>query len=179
MNDLMTKSFLSYVELKKQAEMDLEAEAEADIEIGKLKPKDEENLSQISEAYREGSPVDRTRISVTNGLRSKLRDMMNDFNSLRERILWDHRETLKRRYYNATGSEASEEVVEKMMTGSSQGEKMDDIEENVAIAGNFISGGTNSLVYAKQMKKGKKWVYWVWAVGLIILLVCFISMLTS
>ncbi|RVW60569.1 Syntaxin-112 [Vitis vinifera] len=61
----------------------------------------------------------------------------------------------------------------------SQGEKMDDIEENVAIAGNFISGGTNSLVYAKQMKKGKKWVYWVWAVGLIILLVCFISMLTS
>ncbi|XP_034684137.1 syntaxin-112-like [Vitis riparia] len=299
MNDLMTKSFLSYVELKKQAEMDLEAEAEADIEIGKLKPKDEENLSQffeevaaiktvmeeitnlvrdlhnlneetksthsakvlrglrdrmdsnaltilrkakvvkarleaidksnvrnrrISEAYREGSPVDRTRISVTNGLRSKLRDMMNDFHSLRERILWDHRETLKRRYYNATGSEASEEVVEKMMTGSvqieafegktggdlvnrernealreiqrsldklrqvfldmavlveSQGEKMDDIEENVAIAGNFVSGGTNSLVYAKQMKKGKKWVYWVWAVGLIILLVCFISMLTS
>ena len=300
MNDLMTKSFLSYVELKKQAEMDLEAEAEADIEIGKLKPKDEENLSQffeevaaiktvmeeitnlvrdlhnlneetksthsakvlrglrdrmdsnaltilrkakvvkarleaidksnvrnrrISEAYREGSPVDRTRISVTNGLRSKLRDMMNDFHSLRERILWDHRETLKRRYYNATGSEASEEVVEKMMTGSvqieafegktggdlvnrernealreiqrsldklhqvfldmavlveSQGEKMDDIEQNVAIAGNFISGGTNSLVYAKQMKKkGKKWVYWVWAVGLIILLVCFISMLTS
>lgn len=300
MNDLMTKSFLSYVELKKQIQMDVEAE-EADIEKGELKPKDEENLSQffeevaaiktvmeeitnlvldlhnlneetksthsakvlhglrdrmdsnavailrkakvvkarleaidksnvrnrkISEAYREGSPVDRTRISVTNGLRSKLRDMMNDFNSLRESIVRDHRESLKRRYYNATGSEASEEVVEKMITGSvqieefegktvvgdlvnrernealkeiqrsldklhqvfldmavlveSQGERMDDIEHNVAIAGDFINGGTNSIFYAKQMKKkGKKWVYWVWAVGFIILLVCFISMLTT
>ena len=298
MNDLMTKSFLSYVELKKQVEMDLEAEA--DIEKGKLEPKDEENLSQffeevaaiktvmeeitnlildlqnlneetksthstkvlhglrdrmdsnalsilrkakvvkarlqaidksnarnheISEGYGEGSSVDRTRKSVTNGLRSKLRDMMNDFNSLREKIVRDHRETLKRRYYNATGSEANEEVVEKMVTGSiqieefegktvgdlvirernealkeiqrsldklhqvfldmavlveTQGERMDNIEHNVAIAGDFINGGTNSLFYAKQMKKkGKKWVYWVWAVGLIILLVCFISMLTT
>ncbi|OMO56939.1 hypothetical protein CCACVL1_26153 [Corchorus capsularis] len=302
MNDLMTKSFLSYVELKKQAEKDV-AEEDLDMEKGQtqLNPIDEQNLSQffqevasikitmeeitnlvfdlqtlneetksthsakvlrglrdrmeadavsilrkakivkarlesldksnitnrrISEAYKEGTCVDRTRILITNGLRVKLREMMNEFQGLREKILSDHKEDLKRRYYNATGEFPTEEVIEKMVSGSgdkvqlfaekvgmdlrskerheavrdlqrslqrlhqvfldmavlveTQGEKIDDIEENVANAGEFISGGTNSLYYANQMKKKKKaWVYWVWGVGLIILLVCIISMLTS
>ena len=47
MNDLMTKSFLSYVELKKQAMKDLEAGPE--IEMGQLDPVDEKNLSQFFE----------------------------------------------------------------------------------------------------------------------------------
>ncbi|XP_075655216.1 syntaxin-112-like [Castanea sativa] len=297
MNDLMTKSFLSYVELKKQAKKDIEAEI--DLEASQLNPSDEQNLSQffqevdatkaemeeitnllfdlqhlneesksthsakilrglrdrmdsdmvavlrkakivkarleavdqsnvtnrrVSEAYKEGSHVDRTRILVTSGLRVKLRDMMNDFQSLREQILSDHKEDLKRRYYTATGEVPSQEVIDKMISGSvkiqlfeanteldlrskerhealmdiqrsltklhqifldmavlveTQGEKMDDIEENVANAGHFISGGTNSLYYANQMKKNKAWVYWVWAVMVIILLVCVISMLAS
>ncbi|TXG59665.1 hypothetical protein EZV62_014238 [Acer yangbiense] len=295
MNDLMTKSFLSYVELKKQAGKDIEADL--DIERGQLSPKDEQNLSQffqevsvikvemeeitnllfdlqnlnegtksthsakllrgqrdrmesdtvsvlrkakivkarlealdksnvtnraISHDFREGSSVDRTRVSVTNGLRAKLRDLMNDFQSLREKIWSDYKKDLKRRYYNATGEEPSEEVIEKMISrggkvqtfddmdlGSrerheavmdiqrsltklhqvfldmavlveTQGEKIDDIEENVVSAGDYISGGTNSLYYANQMKNKKKpWVFWVWAVGFIILLVCFISLLIS
>ncbi|KAJ4714355.1 putative Syntaxin [Melia azedarach] len=298
MNDLMTKSFLSYVELKKQAQKDLEADL--DIERGQLNPNDEENLSQffqevsaikdemegiahllfdlqnlnegtksthsakvlrglrdrmesdtvtvlrktkivkarlesldksnisnrrLSQAFKEGSSVDRTRISVTNGLRVKLRDLMNNFQILREKILSDYKEDLKRRYYNATGEQPTEEAIEKVILGGgkvetlegktemdlrskekheavmdiqrsltklhqvfldmavlveTQGEKMDDIEENVANAGNFINGGTNSLYYANQMKKKKRaWVCWVWAVGFIILLVCLISLLTS
>ncbi|CAK9152383.1 unnamed protein product [Ilex paraguariensis] len=298
MNDLMTKSFLNYVELKKQSQMDLEAEK--DIELGQLSPTDEENLSQffqeveaikadmeeitnllidlqnlneetksthsakvlrglrdrmdsdmvsvlrkakivksrlealdksnvgnrrISVAYSEGSAVDRARVLITNGLRAKLRDMMNNFQTLRERILSDYKESLRRRYYNSTGAVPSEEVIETMVSGSGkveifegrtelnlenkekheavmdiqrslnklhqvfldmavlveiQGEQIDDIEHNVVNAGSYISGGTNSLFYAKQIKKkGKKWAYWVWAVGLIILLVCFIAMLNS
>ena len=298
MNDLMTKSFLSYVELKKQAQKDLEANL--DIETGQiLNPRDEENLSQfyqevaeiksemeeitnllsdlqtlneeaksthstkilrglrdrmdsdvvailrkvrivktrlenldqsnaknrkVSDAYREGSPVDRTRISVTNGLRVKLREMMNNFQSLRDKIVEDHKEDLRRKYYCTTGELPSEEVIEKMVSGAMkvemfegktevdmgnkvrhetvidiqrslnklhqvfldmavlveiQGEKMDDIEENVANAGNFINGGTSSLYYANQMKKKNKWVYWVWAVMVIIILVCIISTLAS
>lgn len=298
MNDLMTKSFLSYVELKKQAQTDLEADL--DIEKGQtLGPKDEENLSQFyqevamvkseieeitnllsdlqalneeaksthstkilrglrdrtdsdvvailrklrtvkarlesldqsnvnnrktSEAYREGSPVDRTRVSITNGLRAKLRDIMRSFQSLRVKIVADHKEDLRRKYYCVIGELPSEEAVERMVSGAmkvefldgkteadignkarhetvldiqksldklhqvfldmavlveAQGEKMDDIEENVVNAGYFINGGTNSLYYANQMKKKTKWVYWVWAVVIIILLVCFISMLVS
>ncbi|XWS42079.1 hypothetical protein CRYUN_Cryun17cG0138100 [Craigia yunnanensis] len=298
MNDLMTKSFLSYVELKKQVEKDQETDLDMEKGLDQLNPTDEKNLSQffeevelikitmeeitnlvfdlqtlnedtksthsakilrglrdrmesdtvsiirkakivkarlesldrsnatnrrLSEAYKEGTCVDRTRISITNGLRVKLREMMNDFQALRENILLDHKEDLKRRYYNATGELPSEDVLEKVISGSgkvqlfaekvemdlrsnerhetvmdiqrslqklhqvfldmavlveAQGEKMDDIEENVANAGNFISGGTNSLYYANQMKK-KAWVSWVWAVALIILLVCIISMLAS
>jgi len=57
-----------------------------------------------------------------------------------------------------------------------QGEKMDDIEENVTNAGNFLSGGTNSLYHANQMKKKRKtWFLWVFAVMLIIIFVCIIS----
>ncbi|MCL7045370.1 hypothetical protein MKW94_007071 [Papaver nudicaule] len=193
MNDLMTKSFVSYVELKKQAMKDLETGP--DIEIGRLGPTDEENLShffeevsiikkemedvrnlltdlqdlneetksthsvkvlrglrdrmdsdmvavlrkakiikarlesldksnvtnrEISLMYREGSPVDRTRISVTNGLRIKLRGLMNDFKTLRERIVLEHKEGLKRRYFNATGEKPSDEVIDKMISEGGQ-----------------------------------------------------------
>ncbi|XVF17921.1 hypothetical protein REPUB_Repub10bG0166400 [Reevesia pubescens] len=300
MNDLMTKSFLSYVELKKQAEKDLEVDLDIEKGLsGQINSTDEKNLSQffkevesmkitmeeitslvfdlqilneetksthsakvlrglrdrmesdtvsilrkaktvkarlesldrsnitnrrLSETYKEGSCVDRTRISITNGLKVKLREMMNGFQGLREKILSDHKEDLKKRYYNATGELPSEDVLEKVVSGGekvqlfaenmemdlrskerheavmdiqrslqrlhqvflnmavlveAQGEKLDDIEENVANAGNFVSGGTNSLYYANQMKKKKAWVYWVSAVAVIILLVCIISMLAS
>ncbi|KAL4353527.1 hypothetical protein GQ457_06G035900 [Hibiscus cannabinus] len=275
MNDLLTKSFLSYAELKKQAEKDLESDLDVENGVGKgkLNPTDE-NLSRffqevasikitmeeitnlvfdlqtlneetesthsakllrglrdrmesntvsilrktkmvkeklesldrsnasnrrLSDAYKEGTYVDRTRISVTIGLRANLRQMMKDFNALRDKILSDHS---RRIYYNATGEFPVQDMLEKAgkvemdsrheavmdMQRSLQrlnqafldmavlveahGEKMDDIEENVANGGDFISGGTN------QMKKKKK-TAWVWGVVLIILLVCIISMLAS
>ncbi|XP_075512662.1 syntaxin-112-like [Primulina tabacum] len=297
MNDLMTKSFLSYVELKKQGQLDLEEDR--DIEIGQLNRTDESNLSQffqeveaikndmdeitnllidlrnldeetksaysakilrglrdrmdsdmvdvlrkantlkarlealdksnisnrrISVRYVEGSAVDRTRILTTNGLRAKLKDIMKGFQNLREKIRLDYKESLKRKYYNATGEYPSEEVVEKMISGNgsveifqhkteaylenkerhegvidiqrslnklhqvfldmavmveTQGKQIDDIEHIVASAGSFISGGTNSLFYAKQRKEGKKWLCWVWAVGFIIILVCLVAMFTN
>lgn len=291
MNDLMTKSFLSYVELKKQAMKDLEAGPE--IEIGQLDPTDERDLSQFFEEVTKikadmeeisnllldlqdlneetkstcsakvlrglrdrinsdmvtvlrkakaiksklealdksnvgGRPsssaaVDRTRNSVTNGLRVKLRDMMNDFQALREKIVKDHKEGLKRRYYNATGEEPSEEVIEKMVSGrgqigvfegkmdlvmenqerleavkeiqrsltelhgvfldmavlvETQGEQINDIEQNVANAGAYISGGTKELDRAKKMKKKKTWACWVGVFLLVLILVCVISVLS-
>ncbi|PPD69798.1 hypothetical protein GOBAR_DD33325 [Gossypium barbadense] len=262
MNDLMTKSFLSYVELKKQAEKDLESELDVEKGVGRLNPTDEMNLSKffqevasikitmeeitnlvfdlqtlnedtksthsakvvrglrdrmesdtvsilrkakivkarlesldksnannrrLSEAYKEGTYVDRTRISVTNGLRANLKQMMNDFQALREKILSDHKEDLKRRYFTVTGEFPTEDMLEKAVSGSendrfslketvemdlknkerheavmdiqrslqrlhqvfldmavlveTQGEKMDDIEENVA---NAVCGGSAS-----------------------------------
>ncbi|KAL3813189.1 hypothetical protein ACJIZ3_014457 [Penstemon smallii] len=300
MNDLMTKSFLSYAELKKQAQLDLEKEK--DFELGNLNYLDEENLSQffqeveviktdmqeishllldlqtlneetkstpsakilrglrdrmdsnmvdvlrkaklvksrlenldksntanrkMSASYIEGSAVDRTRVSTTNGLRVKLKDIMNGFQTLREKIVSDYKQGLMRRYYNATGEYPNEDLIENLVFGNgkiefmfgermemnlenkerheavmdiwrslnklhqvfldmavmveTQGEKIDDIEVNVAKAGSFISGGTNSLYYAKQMKNEgkKKWLFWVLAVGIIILLVCLVAMMTN
>ncbi|WOH00423.1 hypothetical protein DCAR_0519783 [Daucus carota subsp. sativus] len=298
MNDLMTKSFLSYVNLKKQARMDLQEEA--DIEKGLHNPTHELNLSQffeeveaikselesisklqydlqklneetkstrsakilrgirdrmdsnmvsvlrkakfirsrlssldksnvsnrrISVAYREGSTVDRTRISVTNGLRVKLKEMMIEFQLMRERILMDYKEYLKRRYYNMTGDVPREEMIEKMASGSgkieifegkaelhlenkerheaamdiqrslnklhqvfldmavlveAQGAGTNDIEHNVGSARSLVSGGTNSLLYAKQMKKeDRTWAYWLCAAGFVVVLVCFVAMLSA
>ncbi|PHT40372.1 Syntaxin-related protein KNOLLE [Capsicum baccatum] len=45
MNDLMTKSFFSYVELKKQAHLDLDTER--DLEMGQLSCTDVDNLSNF------------------------------------------------------------------------------------------------------------------------------------
>ncbi|EOA31097.1 hypothetical protein CARUB_v10014250mg [Capsella rubella] len=304
MNDLMTKSFLSYVELKKQAKTDMESDR--DLEKGEdfkfdFSPADEENLSGFFQeietiktlieeithllldlqnlneetksthstkilrglrdrmesnivtisrkanrvktlietleksnvanrtSFKEGSCVDRTRTSITNGVRAKLRDTMSEFHRLRERIFADYREDLKRKYFLATGEEPSNEDMEKMISGSrtgpglvktfevkpemdlktqerheavndikrslnrlhqvfldmavlveTQGDRIDDIEANVANAGSYVSGGTNSLYYANQMKKKtKSWVLWVSILGVLILLVCIISMLAS
>ncbi|CAN4083305.1 unnamed protein product [Withania somnifera] len=293
MNDLITKSFVSYVELKKQTHLDLETER--DLETGQLSHVQEDKLSnffheiqavmadieeitnllidlqnlneetktthgpkvlrglrdrmdsdmvsilrkakivkaklealdksnvanrKLAVAYAEATVVDRTRINMTNGLRVKLRDIMNDFQALKGKILSDYKDCLRRRYYNETGKEPTDEVVEKMVSGGSgkvetfaakremniddkdrheavmnlkrsldklhqvfldmavlietQGDQIDDIEHNMAIAGSFISGGTNSLFYAKQQqKKGVTWLCWVWAVVVIIFIVGF------
>ncbi|XVE49034.1 hypothetical protein DITRI_Ditri01bG0049500 [Diplodiscus trichospermus] len=295
MNNLMTKSFLSYVELKKQAMKDIEAEY--DLGMGQYDHGDEQNLSKffedvalikndmegithllldlqdlkqeaktthsakvlrgirdrrnsdmvtvlekarniksrlesldhsnienrnVSMAFNEGSHVDRTRVSVTNGLRCKLREMMIDFQSLREQIVEDHKQGLKRRYYNVTGEELSEEMAEKMSSGSggdggaqldtmfegktelvlensereealkelqrsltelhylfldmavlveTQGDNINDIENNVAQAGIHINGGTNGLFYAKQKKnKTRNWACWIGALVLVLVL---------
>ncbi|VFQ71864.1 unnamed protein product [Cuscuta campestris] len=185
MNDLMTKSFMSYVDLKKQAMKDLESGPNPDVEMGQLDPADETKLSLFFEevgsiksamdeisnllldlqdlneqskssqsakilhglrdrinsdmvavlrkakiiktkletldrsnpSRSDQTPIARTRISVTNGLRQKLRDLMNDFQSLRGEIVTEHKEGLKGSYCAATGREPSEETVEKLMAG--------------------------------------------------------------
>ncbi|KAJ1701501.1 hypothetical protein LUZ63_001280 [Rhynchospora breviuscula] len=197
MNNLMTKSFLSYAELKKQALDEPSADLEAANAAHTTTPAEEANLSQffeeidiiqseietingllsdltllhqeskslhvprllrgardrmdadmalilrnakiikarlqlldrsnitnrnLSKKFAEGSMVDRTRLSVTNGVRTKLRELMNGFQMLREKIVADHKESLKRRYFNVTGEEATEETIEKML---SEGDKME------------------------------------------------------
>ncbi|KAH8498289.1 hypothetical protein H0E87_017271 [Populus deltoides] len=188
----------------------------------RLESLDQSNVAnrRLLKAYKEGSSVDRTRVSVTNGLRVKLRDMMHDFQALRENILKDHKEGLKRRYYNATGEHPTEEMIERMILRGEkervfegkaelvmenlkrhealkeiqrsltelhqvfldmailveiQGDEINVIEENVASAANHISGGTNGLYYADQMKRrGSHWGCWI-GVFLLILMGILVS----
>ncbi|KAL4645140.1 hypothetical protein ACB092_02G214800 [Castanea dentata] len=87
----------------------------------RLEELDQSNVlnCRVSEACKEGSSIDRTRMLVTRGLRVKLRDMVNDFQSLREKILLDHKEDLKRSYNTETSEAPSQEVISKMISGSS------------------------------------------------------------
>ncbi|XVF59650.1 hypothetical protein PTKIN_Ptkin07bG0292700 [Pterospermum kingtungense] len=84
----------------------------------RLESLDKSNVTnrRLSERYQEGSCVDRTRVLVTNGLRVKLREMMNDFQSLREKVLSDH---------NASGEFPSEDMVEKVVSGGEKVVEMD------------------------------------------------------
>ncbi|KMT09424.1 hypothetical protein BVRB_6g128990 [Beta vulgaris subsp. vulgaris] len=299
MNDLMTNSFLNYVDLKKQIELDHETELSEAETWQQLNPIDQDNLSnffkeiesiksqmeevsnllhdlqslhqesktthstkllrgfrdrmdsdtiailrkvkslksrlesldksnitnrRLSNSFREGSTVDRTRVAVTNGLRIKFKDMISDFTGLREKIMVDHKDELRRKFFNATGEVPSEEIVDKLLSGSvkievfegriggadmeekeryevvkdiqrslnklhqvfldmavlieQQGEQINDIEQNVVNAGEFITGGTNNLYYAKQMKKrNRAWFFGIWGLAIIILLVCLICIL--
>ncbi|CAA6663845.1 unnamed protein product [Spirodela intermedia] len=172
MNDLMTKSFMSYVDLKKEALKDLEAgggEDFGDVEMwsaatadGNLRSffeeagrvRDEmdeirELLVRLQEAneegrslhkpeslkslraringdvvnvlkkardIRNGTPVDRTRTSITNGLRKKLKDLMMDFQTLRQKMMAEYKETVERRYFTVTGQMPEEEMIEKIIS---------------------------------------------------------------
>ncbi|KAK4718568.1 hypothetical protein R3W88_016906 [Solanum pinnatisectum] len=192
MNDLMTKSFTSYVDLKKAAMKDVEASP--DLEMGmtqmdqnltafleeaekvklemnsikeilrRLQDTNEESKSlhkpealksmrdrinsdiiavlkkarairsQLEEMDRsnatnrrlsgckEGTLVDRTRSAVTNGLRKKLKELMMDFQGLRQRMMTEYKETVGRRYFTVTGEHPDEEVIDKIISsGNGQG----------------------------------------------------------
>lgn len=190
MNDLMTKSFMSYVDLKKAAMKDLEAggdeteltqaggatderlkgffkEAEAVREemaairdaLARLHAANEEGKSlhqpdalramrvrvnadivsvlgrargiqraladmdsanaaqrRLSAGCREGTTLDRTRTSVTAGLRKKLKDLMLDFQALRQRMMSEYKDTVERRYYTLTGEVPEDEVIERIIS---------------------------------------------------------------
>ncbi|KAI3965102.1 hypothetical protein MKX01_014033 [Papaver californicum] len=192
MNDLMTKSFTNYVDLKKEALKDLEAgpdfnsvemtgnpqmdpnfneflaEAEKVKEemslirdiLGTIQEAHEESkslhksdslkavrhrinsdiLNVLKKAkiirsriedldratianrrlsgYAAGTPLDRARTSVTNGLRQKLKALMMDFQDLRQKIMAEHKDTVGRRYFTVTGEYPEEEVIEKIISNN-------------------------------------------------------------
>lgn len=68
-----------------------------------------------------GSSSDRTRTSVVNGLRKKLKDSMESFNSLRQQISTEHRETVQRRYFTVTGENPDDKTIDMLIsTGESE-----------------------------------------------------------
>ncbi|POO00342.1 t-SNARE [Trema orientale] len=190
MNDLMTKSFTNYVDLKKAAMKDIDLEAgnlemsssaatAMDTDLGlflqeaekvkqemaslreilaKLHQANEESKSlhksdalkslrnrinadivavlkkarairsQLEDMDRanaankrlsgqkEGTPIYRTRIAVTSGLRKKLKELMMDFQGLRQRMMAEYKETVGRRYFTVTGETPGDDVIEKIIS---------------------------------------------------------------
>ncbi|KAK9147192.1 hypothetical protein Scep_005949 [Stephania cephalantha] len=205
MNDLMTKSFTSYVDLKKEAmKDDLEAgdgvemstathhmdpnlaqfldEAERVKEemgsirqlLGRLHESNEESKSlhkpeplkalrnrinsdivsvlkkargirshiedmdRANEAnrrlsgYKAGTPIDRARTAVTNGLRKKLKEMMMDFQVLRQKMMAEYKEMVGRRYFTVTGEQPDEEMIDRIISnGGASGGAEDFLERAI------------------------------------------------
>nr|AVR48483.1 syntaxin 122 [Lens culinaris] len=63
-----------------------------------------------------GSSSDRTRSSVVNGLKKKLRDSMETFNRLREVISSEYRETVQRRYFTVTGENPDDKTLDLLIS---------------------------------------------------------------
>lgn len=69
----------------------------------------------------EGTPTDRTRTSITSTLRKKLKDLMGEFQILRQNMNDEYKETVERRYYTVTGEYADEDTIDTIIeTGSSE-----------------------------------------------------------
>ncbi|CAN1247248.1 Syntaxin-related protein KNOLLE [Linum grandiflorum] len=73
--------------------------------------------------FKEGTPIYRTRVAVTNGLRKKLKELMVDFQALRQRMMTEHKETVGRRYFTVTGEYPDEEVIDKIISDGHNGEQ--------------------------------------------------------
>lgn len=63
-----------------------------------------------------GSSSDRTRTSVVSGLRKNLKDSMDNFNSLRQQISTEYRETVQRRYYTVTGENPDDKTIDLLIS---------------------------------------------------------------
>ncbi|KAK7283037.1 hypothetical protein RIF29_12249 [Crotalaria pallida] len=92
---------------------DLRSRMDADVSLALKKAKvvklKLEALDQSNAANRSvpgcgpGSSSDRTRVSVVNGLKKKLKEAMESFNELRMQISSEYRETVQGRYFTVTG----------------------------------------------------------------------------
>lgn len=70
--------------------------------------------------YKEGTPIYRTRVAVTNGLRKKLKELMMDFQALRQRMMSEYNDTVGRRYFTVTGENPDEEIIDKIISNGGE-----------------------------------------------------------
>ncbi|XP_057796654.1 syntaxin-132-like isoform X1 [Salvia miltiorrhiza] len=68
-----------------------------------------------------GTAVDRSRTNMTNALTKKFKDLMTEFQTLRQRIEEEYREVVERRVITVTGTRPDEETINHLIeTGNSE-----------------------------------------------------------
>lgn len=68
-----------------------------------------------------GSSTERTRTSITNSLKKKLADLMQEFTALRNNIVNQYRDVVDRRYFTVTGEKASDDQIDQLIeTGEAE-----------------------------------------------------------
>ncbi|KAL7000159.1 hypothetical protein U1Q18_001310 [Sarracenia purpurea var. burkii] len=88
----------------------------------KLEAINEDNLSNRQKpGCGKGTGVDRSRTTMTNAVTKKFRDLMIEFQTLRQRIQDEYREVVERRVITVTGSRPDEETIDHLIeTGNSE-----------------------------------------------------------
>ena len=113
-----------------------------------------------------GSSADRTRSSVVGGLRKKLKEKMEEFQELRERINGEYRETVQRRYFTVTGENPDEKTVDLLIsTGESETFLSKAIQQQVSVLSICFSVPRNCLFYLRFLLFGINERYSEYVVG--------------
>lgn len=109
-----------------EAVKEVRSRMDADVALALMKAKlvksKLEALDRSNEASRSlpgagpGSSSDRTRTFVVSGLRKKLKDSMDNFNTLRQQISSEYRETVQRRYYTVTGENPDDKTLDLLIS---------------------------------------------------------------
>jgi syntaxin 1B/2/3 len=109
--------------IKKRMEKDID-------EVGKiarnvkarLEAVNRENLANRQKpGCEKGTSVDRSRMNITNALAKRFKDLMTEFQTLRQRIQDEYREVVERRVITVTGTRPDEETIDNLIeTGNSE-----------------------------------------------------------
>ncbi|KAG2371615.1 Syntaxin-132 protein [Vigna angularis] len=68
-----------------------------------------------------GTGIDRARMNMTNSLTKKFKDLMTEFQTLRQRIQDEYREVVERRVITVTGTRPDDETIDRLIeTGNSE-----------------------------------------------------------
>ncbi|XP_020096729.1 syntaxin-132-like isoform X2 [Ananas comosus] len=110
-------------EIKQRMKKDIdEVSRIARLAKSKIEEMDKDNLANRQKpGCGKGSGVDRSRTASTVALKKKLKERMDDFQSLREAIQQEYREVVERRVFTVTGTRADEETIDRLIeTGKSE-----------------------------------------------------------
>ncbi|KAH9561887.1 hypothetical protein CY35_05G045100 [Sphagnum magellanicum] len=72
-------------------------------------------VNQKIKGCHEGSSTDRTRMAITMTLKKKLRDLMVDFQDLRQMFQDEYREIVERRVFTVTGQKVDDSVIDNLI----------------------------------------------------------------
>ncbi|KAI4334109.1 hypothetical protein L6164_018840 [Bauhinia variegata] len=109
--------------IKKRMEKDID-------EVGKIARNVKARIEAINKdnianrqkpGCEKGTGIDRARMNMTNSLTKKFKDLMTEFQTLRQRIQDEYREVVERRVITVTGTRPDDETIDNLIeTGKSE-----------------------------------------------------------
>lgn len=109
--------------IKKRMEKDVDEVGKIARNVkAKLEAINKDNLANRQKpGCEKGTGVDRARTNMTNALTKKFKELMNEFQTLRQRIQNEYREVVERRVITVTGNRPDEETIDRLIeTGDSE-----------------------------------------------------------
>ncbi|KAK4255361.1 hypothetical protein QN277_008370 [Acacia crassicarpa] len=109
--------------IKKKMEKDIDEVGKiARVVKAKIEAINKDNLANRQKpGCEKGTGVDRARMNMTNSLTKRFKDLMTEFQTLRQRIQDEYREVVERRVITVTGTRPDDETIDHLIeTGSSE-----------------------------------------------------------